>query len=60
LAAWPLCLRRKEWHKQIILVLIGVFQLTEGPFLRFLAGRGLRSPGGETLSVIIKLLWPRS
>ncbi|HWZ45479.1 MAG TPA: ATP-binding protein [Candidatus Saccharimonadales bacterium] len=52
LAALP---PQKEWHKQIILGLIGLFQLTEGPFLRFLAGRGLRSPGGEAISVIIKL-----
>ena len=46
---------QKEMHKQIILLLIGVFQLVEGPFLRFVAGRGLRSPAGESISVIIKL-----
>lgn len=46
---------QKEFHKQIILVLIGVFQLTEGPFIRFVSARGLRSPGGEAFSVIIKL-----
>ena len=45
----------KEVHKQLILALIGVFQFAEGPFVRFLAGRGLRSPVRESLAVIIKL-----
>lgn len=45
----------KEVHKQLILALIGAFQFAEGPFLRFLAGRGLRSPFAEAISVIIKL-----
>ena len=52
LAALP---PQKELHKHIILLLIGVVQFAEGPFLRFVDRRGLRSPMGESVAVIIKL-----
>jgi len=46
----------KEPHKQLILLLFGTFQFAEGAFIRFVAARGFRSPAGETVSVVIKLV----
>ncbi|HEV2962145.1 MAG TPA: ATP-binding protein [Candidatus Angelobacter sp.] len=39
----------REWHKQVILLLIGTFQLLEGRFVRAVPHYG------ETLAVVIKL-----
>jgi two-component system sensor histidine kinase HydH len=39
----------REWHKQLILLLIGTFQLLEGRFVRTIPRYG------ETLAVVIKL-----
>src|SRR5216684_4035875 len=46
----------KEPHKQLILLLFGTFQFAEGAFIRFVAARGFRSPAGETMAVVIKLV----
>src|SRR5437763_4303211 len=47
----------REWHKQVILLLIGVFQLLESRFVRAVPrfGETLGIEFGETLAVVIKL-----
>jgi two-component system sensor histidine kinase HydH len=37
-------------------LLFGVFQFSEGAFIRFVATRGFRSPTGETIAVVLKLV----